>query len=167
MVCRLSGSPLHGIFQARVLEWIAISFSRGPSQPRNRTRVSRIAGRRFTVGAILIIFSLSGGRSEIEVWAGQGSLRGSRGGSLPPLARLCLRLHVASLRHVSALALFFGRFTCPTLVTPGTVPRQAPLSVGFSRQEHWCGVPFPPPGDLPDPGIRPTFLSLQKTLLTG
>ena len=42
----------HGIFQARVLEWIAISFSRGPSQPRNQTWVSRIADRCFTVGAI-------------------------------------------------------------------------------------------------------------------
>ena len=47
--CSLSGSSVHGIFQARVLEWIAISFSRGSSQPRNRTRVSRIAGRCFTV----------------------------------------------------------------------------------------------------------------------
>ena len=42
MDCSLSGSSIHGIFQARVLEWIAISFSRGSSQPRNRTRVSRI-----------------------------------------------------------------------------------------------------------------------------
>ena len=49
MDCSLSGSSIHGIFQARVLEWIAISFSRGSSRPRNRTRVSRIAGRRFTV----------------------------------------------------------------------------------------------------------------------
>ena len=37
-----------------------------------------------------------------------------------------------------------------------TVARQAPLSVGFSRQEHWGGLPCPPPGDLPDPGIEPT-----------
>ena len=51
MDCSLSGSSIHGIFQARVLEWIAISFSRGSSQPRNRTWVSRIAGRRFTVRA--------------------------------------------------------------------------------------------------------------------
>ena len=51
MDCSLSGSSVHGIFQARVLEWIAISFSRGSSRPRNRTRVSRIAGRRFTVWA--------------------------------------------------------------------------------------------------------------------
>ena len=35
---------------------------------------------------------------------------------------------------------------CPTLVTPWTVSHQAPLSMGFSRQEHWSGLPFPPPG---------------------
>ena len=52
MDCSLSGSSFHGIFQVRVLEWIAISFFRGYSQPRNRTRVSLIAGRLFTVGAI-------------------------------------------------------------------------------------------------------------------
>ena len=38
-------------------------------------------------------------------------------------------------------------------VAPWTVAHQAPLSVGFSRQEDWSGLPFPPPGDLPDPGI--------------
>ena len=40
-------------------------------------------------------------------------------------------------------------------VTPRTVAHQAPLSMGFSRQEHWSGCPCPPPGDLPDPGIEP------------
>ena len=49
MDCSLPGSSVHGIFQARVLEWVAISFSRGSSGPRDQTRVSRIAGRRFTV----------------------------------------------------------------------------------------------------------------------
>ena len=39
--------------------------------------------------------------------------------------------------------------------TPWAVSCQAPLSVGFSRQEHWSGLPFPPPGDLPSPGIEP------------
>ena len=38
-------------------------------------------------------------------------------------------------------------------VTPWTVARQAPLSMGFPRQEDWSGLPFPPPGHLPDPGI--------------
>ena len=40
-------------------------------------------------------------------------------------------------------------------VIPWTVAHQAPLSMGFPRQEHWSGLPFPPPGDLPDPGIEP------------
>ena len=38
--------------------------------------------------------------------------------------------------------------------TPQIVARQAPLSMEFSRQEHWSGLPFPPPGNLPDPGIK-------------
>ena len=41
---------------------------------------------------------------------------------------------------------------------PWTVAHQAPLSVEFSRQEYWSGLPFPPPGDLPDPGIEPMFV---------
>ena len=40
-----------------------------------------------------------------------------------------------------------------------TVARQAPLSMGFSRQEYWSGLPWPPPGDLSDPGIQPTSLA--------
>ena len=47
----LPGSSVHGIFQAIVLEWIAISFSRGSSQARDQTQVSRIVDRRFTVWA--------------------------------------------------------------------------------------------------------------------
>ena len=49
MDCRLPGFPVHGILQARILEWVAIPFSRGSSQPRDRTQVSRIAGRFFTI----------------------------------------------------------------------------------------------------------------------
>ena len=45
MDCSLSGSSVHGILQARILEWVAISFSRGSSQPRDQTQVSRIVGR--------------------------------------------------------------------------------------------------------------------------
>ena len=40
------------------------------------------------------------------------------------------------------------------------VAYQSPLSMGFSRQEYWSGLPFPPPGDLPNPGIEPGSLSL-------
>ena len=48
IVCSLPSSSVHGILQARILEWLAISFSRGSSEARNWTRVSRIAGRLFT-----------------------------------------------------------------------------------------------------------------------
>ena len=49
--CSLPGSSIHGIFQAKVLEWVAIAFSRGSSQPRDQTRVSHIAGSCFTFWA--------------------------------------------------------------------------------------------------------------------
>ena len=46
-----------------------------------------------------------------------------------------------------------------------TVAYQAPLSVGFSRQEYWSGLPFPSPGDLPNPGIEPGSPALQADAL--
>ena len=76
--CSPSGSSVHGILQARILEWVAISFSRGSSQPS-------------TSGSLI----------------------------------------VQSLSHVRLCA------------TPWTVAHQAPLSVGFSKQEYWSGLPFP------------------------
>ena len=51
--------------------------------------------------------------------------------------------------------------------TPWTVAHQAPLSMGFSRQEYWSGLPFPSPGDLLDPGIEPRSLALQAEALTS
>ena len=54
---------------------------------------------------------------------------------------------------------------CPTLVTPCTVAHQAPLTVGFSKQESWSGLPFPSPGDLPGPGIEPRSPALQADSL--
>ena len=50
-------------------------------------------------------------------------------------------------------------FSCVRLcVTPWTVAHQAPLFMRFSRQEDWSALPCPPPGDLPNPGIKPAFL---------
>ena len=60
------------------------------------------------------------------------------------------------LSHFSHVRLF---------VTLWTVAHQAPLTMGFSRQEYWSGLPCPPPGDLPDPGIKPE--SLMTPALTG
>ena len=52
-------------------------------------------------------------------------------------------------------------------VTPWTVAHQAPLSLEFSRQEFWSGLPFPSPGDLPKPGIEPRSPALQADALTS
>ena len=60
---------------------------------------------------------------------------------------------------------------CPSLgrvrlfATPWTAAHQAPLSMGFSRKEHWSGLPCPPPGDLPSPGTEP--VSLASLALVG
>ena len=64
---------------------------------------------------------------------------------------------------VSLVLLFVAVFRCSVTsdsLHTWTVARQAPLSVGFSRQERWRGVPGPPPGDLPDPGVEPAPLVL-------
>ena len=60
-----------------------------------------------------------------------------------------------------------GRFSGVGLcATPWTVAHQAPLSMGFSRREYWSGLPCPPPGDLPYPGMEPTSLTFP-TLAGG
>ena len=55
--------------------------------------------------------------------------------------------------------------SCLTIATPWIVALQAPLSMGFSRQEYWSGLPCPSPGDLPDPGIKPWSPALQAESL--
>ena len=89
-----SGSFIHGILQARILEWVAISFSR------------------------------------------------------EDMALLTLKTKNVSHSVVSNSA------------TPETEAHQAPLSMGFSRQEYWSMLPFPSPEDLSDPGIKPRFPAL-------
>ena len=60
--------------------------------------------------------------------------------------RVCARTHTHELSCVHVFA------------TPWTVALQAPLTMDFSRLEYWSGLPFPSPGDLPDPGIEPPSL---------
>ena len=80
------------------------------------------------------------------------------------ISLLCLILVcVCELRSLVVLSL-----SCPTLATPWSVACQAPLSMGFYRQEYWSGLPFPSPEDLPDPGIEPGFPQRQAdSLPTG
>ena len=65
-------------------------------------------------------------------------------------------MHAYMLSRLSCIQLF---------VIPWTIACQAPLSMGFSRQEYWSGLPFLSPGDLPDPGIEPASPTLQADSL--
>ena len=65
---------------------------------------------------------------------------------LTALVYVCIYIHACMLSHS----------VVSNSVTPWTVAHQAPLSMEFFRQEYWSGLPFPPPGDLPNPGIKPT-----------
>ena len=68
---------------------------------------------------------------------------------------------------VSLLLLCLRTQLCQLFAAPWTVAHQAPLSMGFSRQEHWRGHPFPSPGHLPDPGIEPGSPALQAGSLSS
>ena len=71
---------------------------------------------------------------------------------------------------VNMVILWWLLFSCYVVsdspVTPWTVPRQAPLSMGFPRQEYWSGLPFSSPGYLPDPGIKPASPTLAGRFFT-
>ena len=69
----------------------------------------------------------------------------------------CFYLHSATS---PLCAVVFDSFCDPLMVA-----HQAPLVLGFSRQEYWSGLPFPPPGALPDSGIKPSSLALQAESL--
>ena len=77
----------------------------------------------------------------------------------------CLRL-IFRYKKVHACVCVLSRFShVQVFATLWTIAHQAPLSMGFSRQEYWGGLPCPPPGDLPNPGIEPT--SLMSPALAG
>ena len=67
--------------------------------------------------------------------------------------------------HMTMCGCVLSHLVVSDSATLWTVVPQAPLSMGFSRQEYWSGLPFPPPGDLPDPGIEPK--SSMAAALTG
>ena len=79
--------------------------------------------------------------------------------------------NIATSHSLTPLQLYLGgggglvAKSRPTLATPWTVACQVPLSMGFSRQEYWSGLPFPSPGDLPNPGTEPGPPALQADSL--
>ena len=117
---------VHGILQARILEWAAFPFSRGSSQPRDRTQVSHIAGGFVTSWATGK--PKNTGVGSLSLPQGIFPTQGSNPG-LPHCRCICYQLS-----HREA-------------------------------QEYWSGQPFPSPGDLPNPGIKPRSPTLQVDLL--
>ena len=118
-----TGSSVHGILQARILESVAISFSRGSSQARGQTWVSCgscISGRFFSTSS---------------TWESQACI-----------VVVCFLFFflVLPLYCYQPISLH-PRAHMLSHVTPWTAARQAPLSIDFSRQEYWSGLPFPSP----------------------
>ena len=70
-----------------------------------------------------------------------------------------------SYLFLCAVCAFSVAQSCSTLCSPWAIASQAPLSMAFSKQDFWNGVPFSPPGTLPNPGIKPA--SLASPALTG
>ena len=82
----------------------------------------------------------------------------------------CLSIHtyICILKYVLLvlLLLFSCQLMSDSSATSGTIASQAPLSMEFSRQESWGGLPFPSPRDLPKPGIKPSFLAFAGGFFT-
>ena len=139
----LPGSSIHGIFRARILEWVAISFSRRSSRPRDWTPVSCIVGRRFTIWAtrltvkrLTLLFS----------------------GNHKALFDLTIRLQVYVTAMANCVVMPSSECINCTVMSDSLWPHGLGLWkspwMGFSRQEYWSGLPFPSPGYLPNPGIN-------------
>ena len=143
MNCSVSGSSIHGILQARILEWTALSFSRGSSWPRDWTPVSRIVGRCFTIWAtrltvkrLTLLFS----------------------GNHKALFDLMIILQVDITAMANCVVIPSSECVSCSVMSDSLWPHGLGLWkspwMGFSRQEYWSGLPFPSPGYLPNPGIN-------------
>ena len=142
MDCSLPGSSVHGILQARILEWIAISFSGWSSWPRNWTDVSFTAGRFFT--------GCCEGRPPEE--------------GLPKSQTLVWQIPSYQLLHC---CFYLIPKSCLTLCDPMDYSLPGSSVHGISQQEYWRGLPFPSPGDLPDRGVEPAFPALTGWFFTA
>ena len=161
-------APVYGIFQARILEWVVMTSSRGSSRPKDRTHVSWVS---CTCRWILYHRSTW----EVQMCSSPIFNQKSSDFMLSPLfqGREILKCINILVFHISLFlafplfskrhALLWGRLGVPyaqmlsrvqLFVIPWTVTRQAPLPTGFSQQENWSGLSFPPPGYLPNPGLH-------------
>ena len=156
MDCSLLGSIVYAVSQLRILEWVAISSSRGSASPRNRTWVSQVS----CIGKWILYHWATWGAQNTAAAAAAAAkslqscptlcnpIGGSPPGSTVPgilqartLEWVAISFSNAWKWKVKAKLLSSVRL----LATPWTAAHQAPPSMGFSRQEYWSGVPLPSP----------------------
>ena len=189
----LPGSSVHGILQARILDWVVTFSSRGSSWPRDRTQKSPAlqAGSLLSEPPVLC--------NELTVITPIGQMRKLRLREVRWLSwgwsqhvnpkpgpwtsgcpnsqweglQVIFPCTLPTCRVFFFLRMFWALHQVKSLsrvwlfATLWTVAHLAPLSTGFSRQEYWSGLPFPSPGGLLDPGIEPRSPALQADALTS
>ena len=149
------------------------SVDRGPGGGNGSTLVWRTHGQRSLAGCS------RWGRKEQDAtdcaWAQQtvgangppDTMTGTCTSCHPaPFSSACRVWHslLCFLPLVSLIVLLLSRSVVSDSAAPWTVARQAALSMGFSRQKYWSGLPCPPPGDLPNPGVKARSPALQVIL---
>ena len=176
MDCSPPGSSVHGILQASILEWAAVSSSMGSSWPRNRTQGSLLQSnplpsapprKPYIWEGVGLIPSF---RTIITVWGTNGIpekkiLLLSVGASQIGLAPVCDKGDSVPSEPSHFPTCKVKWKLCLTLCYPmDCIAHQTPLFMEFSRQEYWSGLPCPFLGDLPDPGIKSLALQADSLL---
>ena len=175
-VCSSTGSSVHGILPATILEWVAIPFSRRSSQSRDQICVSCVSCTGSWVlyhwatweapvynNSIQKMCTLLSqvDDSQKQCWTEEVNQR-----RIPTVWWYIYITHMT----VKSESVSFAQVTLSFVqlfVIPWTVACQDPLSMGFPRKEHWRGLPFRSPRDLPNPGIKIRSPALQvDSLLT-
>ena len=135
MDCSPPGSSVHGILLARILEWVAMPSSKISSWPSDRTWVSCIAGRLFTV------------------WATGEAVEAHMVNTTLYFSTVHTILYLWT-NIIHSLLLFSHWVLSDSFATPWIIACQAPLLMGLPRQEYWSGLPISSLGDLSDSRIE-------------
>ena len=148
-LCHPMDCTVHGILQARILDWVAVPFSRGSSQPRHWTQVSRIGGWFFTSWEAQSCHAAAAAAKSLQSCLTLcDPIDGSPPGSPIPGILQARTLEWVSISFSNAWkwkVKVKSLSRVRLLATPWTAAYQTLPSMGFSRQEYWSGVPLPSP----------------------
>ena len=172
-LCDPMDYTVHGLLQARILEWVAFPFSKGSSQSRDQQSKKTILFY-FTQNSVSeFLFGTCKQRQNFSnitylLPNTHSYVHGRQQEVINSIScLLCPKCTETEYFLNFSLCIFTYACCCVRLfATPWTVAHQALLSMGFSRQEYWSGLPFPSPEDLPDPGIELTSPALTGGFFT-